>query len=163
MKNTFSIIFSVAVVALVMGALWLMRTQPTPAPEVTLNFTDGTQKTLADYRGQPILLNFWSVNCPICIKDMPKLAEIYASMAVRKIQVIGVSIPQDPPPVVISMLKKLKPAYPTALDVHGEISQAFGDIKVTPTTFIIDRKGMIVKRFQGEVESIRLKALLTTL
>ena len=157
------ILSSIILVLLVIGAFWLMKSSPVPAPEITLNYTDGTRKTLADYRGQPVLLNFWSVNCPICLKDMPHLSDIYQAMQERKVQVIGVSIPQDPPPAVLALLEKMQPAYPTALDVHGEISQGFGNITVTPTTFVIDRKGMIVQKTQGAIDPVRLKAILTTL
>ncbi len=67
------------------------------------------------------------------------------------LMVIGVAVPHDPPPAVIARWRNSKPGYPIALDVHGEISKAFGGIKVTPTTFLIDPDGNINYSERGHI------------
>ncbi len=144
--------------ALVIAALLWIRSESKTAPDVILNFTDGTRKTLADYRGQPTLITFWSINCPICIKDIPQLTQLHDG----GLTVLAISIPQDPPNVVLSFLDKRPIPYPTALDVHGEVSRGFGGVQATPTHFLLDPDGMIALRMQGAIDITRIKATETT-
>lgn len=148
------LISALSLFGLVIGALLWMRAEPQAAPDVMLNFTDGERKRLADYRGEPVLVTFWSINCPACIKDIPKLAKLHEG----GLTVLAVSIPQDPPHVVIEMLNKLNMPYPTVLDVHGEISQGFGGVQVTPSHFLLDPAGMIALRSHGAIDVARVKA-----
>lgn len=144
--------------ALVVAGLLWMRAEPQTAPDVALNFTDGTRKVLADYQGQPVLVTFWSVNCPICIKDVPKLAKLHEG----GLTVLAVSIPQDPPNVVLDLLNKVDMPYPTIFDVHSEISNGFGGIQVTPTHFLLNPEGIIAMRSRGAIDVARVKATEAT-
>ena len=76
--------------------------------------------------------------------------------------VIGVAVPHDPPAGGDRAVEKSKPGYPIALDVHGEISTAFGGIKVTPTNFLIDPDGNISFSERGQFDETRLRATLLT-
>ena len=133
-----------------------------PMPNARFNLLDGRQFDSEDLRGRPVVVNFWSVTCSICIRDMPKLARLHDSLADRDLLVIGVALPSDPPPVVIDFVDKNPPGFPIALDVHGEVSQAFGNIEVTPTTFLIDPDGQIRYRERGPLDETRVRATLAT-
>jgi len=153
---------SLAATLIVVAGIWLMSSKTRPMPEVVFNLVDGRTLNSADLRGKSVLINFWSVSCEICLRDMPRLTELQEKMKGQELMVIGVAMPHDPPPVVISLVEKLKPGYPIALDVHGEINKAFGDIKVTPTTFLIGPDGNINYSARGSLDETRIRATILT-
>jgi peroxiredoxin len=153
---------SLAAVAIVAAGIWLLSSSGKPMPEVTFNLLDGRTLQSSELRGKSVLVNFWSVSCEVCLDDMPALGSLQESMRDRGLVVIGVAVPHDPPPAVISTVEKFSPAYPVALDVHGEISKAFGGIKVTPTNFLIDPQGNINFSQRGPLNEPRIRATLLT-
>ena len=110
-----------------------------------------------------MLVSFWSVTCDVCLRDMPKLTRLQDSLRDEGLLVIGVAVAHDPPPAVIALVDKLKPGYDIALDVHGEISKAFGHVKVTPTVFLVDAAGNIRYSERGPLDETRIRATLLTL
>ncbi len=159
MPRFFATLLTLAVVG---ASVWLLRPTPRPMPDVTFNLLDGRNLDSADLRGRPVLVNFWSVTCGICLQDMPRLTRLQESLVDRKLQVIGVALPSDPPPVVIALVEQRKPGYAIALDVHGEVSRAFGDVQLTPTSFLIDPAGQIRYSEQGPLDETRIRATLLT-
>ena len=149
--------------ALLAIAAWLMWPNQRPLPAVTFTLTDGSTLSSAELRGKNVLVNFWSISCEVCLRDMPRLTAMQESLGGPDFTVIGVAMPHDPPPAVIASIDRLQPGYPIALDVHGELSRAFGDVRVTPTTFLIDRSGSIRYTEHGALDEIRIRATLTTL
>jgi peroxiredoxin len=150
-------------VAVAIGfAVWQLIPEPKPMPDTRFNLLDGRQLDSADLRGRPLLVNFWSVTCSVCIRDMPALSRLQSSLADRGLMVIGVALDSDPPPVIIDLVEKQAPDYAIALDVHGEVSRAFGGISATPTTFLIDAAGKIRYSAQGPLDEVRIRATLST-
>ena len=147
--------------ALLAGA-WLLWPGTKPMPEVTFNLIDGRTLHSGDLRGKSVLVNFWSVSCEICLRDMPRLTRLQESLAEQGLLVLGVAVPHDPPAAVIGVAHKLKPGYAIALDVHGEVSRAFGGIKVTPTSYLIDPAGNISLSEHGPLDEARIRATLLT-
>lgn len=160
MKQTASLIL---LAALIGAAFWWLRPDYPAMPSASLSFTDGSSDELQNWKGKPLLVSFWSVSCPACLKDRPKLAQLHQVLSQRGGSVLSISMPHDPPPVIIDMVRKLAPPYPTALDVHGELNRAFGNIEVTPTTLLINRQGKIVHRITGELDLNQVGAMLATL
>ncbi len=148
--------------AAVVGGMWLMRSSSQAMPEVTFTTTDGRTIDSRSLRGRSVLVNFWSVSCEICLRDMPHLTRIQSSLGDEKFEIIGVALPNDPPPAVMSVTQKLAPGYPIALDVHGEINSAFGGVDVTPTSFLVDPEGNIRLKTRGPIDEARLRATLLT-
>lgn len=149
----------VAVLGLTAWALW---PEPQPMPQTRFNLLDGRQIDSATLRGRPVLINFWSVTCAVCLRDLPKLTRLQQSLTDRRLLVIGVAMPHDPPPVVIDLVEKRSPGHAIALDVHGEVNRAFGGVQVTPTTFLIDPAGQIRYTEQGPLDEIRIRAMIAT-
>lgn len=147
---------------ILLGGVWLMWPHAEAIPEVTFNLVDGRTLHSSDLRGRSVLINFWSVSCAVCLRDMPRLRNLQQSLADRGLLVLGVAMPHDPPAAVISTVEKLQPGYPIALDVHGEISKAFGGIRVTPTTYLIAPDGSIKFSAQGPLDETRVRATLLT-
>ena len=159
-SRTSQIAVGLALLALIM---WLMRPEQRPMPPVTFNLTDGSTLTSADLRGRKLLVNFWSISCEVCLRDMPRLSTMQKQLGGPDFTIVGVAMPHDPPPAVIASVDRLQPAYPIALDVHGELAQAFGDVRVTPTSFLVDRDGNIRYTEHGPLNETRIRATLTTL
>jgi len=151
-----------AAVLIVLAGIWLLSSSAKPMPELTFNLVDGRNLHSADLRGKSLLINFWSVSCETCLLDIPRLNSLQKSMEEQGLMVIGVAAPHDPPPAVINTVEKLKPAYPIALDVHGEINKAFGGVKATPTNILIDPQGNINFAQRGAVNEIRVRATALT-
>lgn len=144
------------------GAIWLLWPTARPMPSLTFNLTDGGQLKPDDLRGTSLLLTFWSVSCAVCLHDMPRLSRLHDSLEDQGFTVLGVAVPNDPPTAVIDVVRKLAPTYPIALDVHGEVSRAFGNVRVTPTSFLIDPDGNISYSEHGPLDEARVRATLLT-
>ena len=157
--RTIGVLAAIAVVAF---GVWLMLPADRPMPAVTFNLTDGGTLHSDELRGQSVLVNFWSVSCEICTRDMPRLKAMQESLADRNFTVIGVAMSYDPPPAVIAAVDRMQPGYPIALDVHGELGRAFDDVRVTPTTFLIDPLGNIRYSARGPLDETRIRATLLT-
>ena len=158
--NTGRAIGMLAAVAVFAVGIWLMVPEDRPMPAVTFNLTDGSPLHSDELRGKSVLVNFWSVSCEICMRDMPRLKAMQDSLAEQNFTVIGVAMSYDPPPAVIATVDRMQPGYPIALDVHGELGRAFDDVRVTPTTFLIDPLGNIRYSARGPLDETRMRATL---
>lgn len=147
----------------VMGvALWSM-TFTTQAPEVTFVLTDGRTLSLDSLRGRPVLITFWASTCPSCLAEMPHLAELYREFSPSGLELIGVAMPYDPPPVVLGLVRRRALPYPIALDLESKVVQAFGNVRVTPTSVLISPAGEIVFKHTGTLDMGTLRATLRNL
>lgn len=155
-------LLSIAIAVALGFAVWMLLPDHRPMPDTRFVLLDGRSIDSAELKGRPVLVNFWSVTCSVCIRDMPRLSRLQTSMAERGLMVIGVALASDPPPVIIDLIEKQAPDYAIALDVHGEVSAAFGDVRATPTTFLIDHAGRIRYTEQGPLNENRIRATLST-
>jgi len=129
--------------------LWLSPSGAQKAPDISLKLIDGNKVKLSSLKGKPVLITFWATSCPGCIKEMPHLVELYDEFHVKGLEIIGIAMPYDRPDYVMEMVKQKKLPYQIAFDLKGEAVQAFGNISLTPTTFLIDTQGKIVKKKIG--------------
>ena len=143
-----------------LAAVWMLWPNPQPMPAVSFTLTDGRLIQAAELRGSAVLVNFWSVSCNICLRDMPRLSALHEGL--EHFTVIGVAAPYDPPPAVMETVNRLQPVYPVALDVQGEIARAFGGVDSTPTSFLIDRDGNIQYTERGALDEERVRATVLT-
>ncbi len=131
-------------------------------PETTFNLTDGRTLSSSELRGRSVLINFWSISCEVCLRDIPTLTRLHESLRAENFMVLAVAAAHDPPPAVIKTVERLQPQYPVALDVHGEISAAFGGIEATPTSILVRPDGSISHRERGPIDESRIRATLLT-
>jgi len=134
--------------------------EPGAAPPVTFVSLKGERIATGDLKGKVVLVNFWATDCAICIKEMPAMVRTYNQYRDRGLEVVAVAMRHDPPNYVIHYAEKNRLPFTVALDPLGELAQAFGGVKLTPTTFVIDKRGNIVFRIQGEPNFARLHELL---
>ncbi len=140
-----SVLFAIA-------CIFLFRTStPYPAPEVVFKTISGEQVSLAQLRGKPVLINFWASTCGYCLQEMPHLAELYRNKHTDGLQLIGVAMPYDMPSRVVQTSKQLNLPYPVAIDPNDTVARAFGNVRFTPTSFVIDANGMIINKITGRM------------
>jgi len=159
MKFTKPLLIAAAVLAIVGALAYALMDKP-GAPAATFTTLEGKPIALADLRGKVVLVNFWATSCPGCIKEMPGMVETYTQYKDRGFEIVAVAMSYDPPNYVLSFVKTGQLPFPVALDVDGAHARAFGNVQLTPTTFIIGKDGRILEQKLGEIDFVRLKALL---
>jgi peroxiredoxin len=144
----------------VLAWLALTLTQKQAAPSVELTTLDGKQIALDSLRGKVVLVNFWATSCPGCIKEMPQLVDTYRKYQPRGLEVVAVAMSYDPPEYVRNYVQQRNLPFTVALDSTGEAARAFNQVKLTPTSFIIDKQGHIIQQTLGELDFTSLHTLL---
>ena len=159
MKFAKPLLIAVAALAIVGALAYALMDKP-GAPASTFTTLEGKTLTLDELRGKVVLVNFWATSCPGCVKEMPDMVEVYREYKDRGFEIIAVAMSYDPPNYVQSFVQTRQLPFPVALDVTGEHARAFGDVQLTPTTFIIGKDGRILEQKLGEIDFVRLRALL---
>jgi peroxiredoxin len=150
-----------AVLGLAVAALLvLLPLRLTPAPRVTFVSLQGEAIAMPPASGKVMLVNFWATDCPVCIREMPDLVATYERYRGRGLEMVAVAMRHDPPNYVIRYAEANRLPFKVALDSLGEHASAFGGVRATPTTFVIDRRGDIVERIVGMPDFGRLNALI---
>jgi peroxiredoxin len=163
--KTKDIILGLFALALVgaLAYLWLSPQGLKQAPSLSVRTLDGTQIDLATLRGKPVLVTFWATSCPGCVKEIPHLIELHNEYGPQGLQMLAVAMAYDPPNHVIAMRDARKLPYPIVLDLDGSAARAFGDVQLTPTSFLIAPDGRIVRHKIGELDMAEVRAQLHTL
>jgi peroxiredoxin len=130
------------------------------APDVSFVKLDGQKLALKDLRGKVVMVNFWATDCTTCIGEMPKMIETYNKYHAQGLEFVAVAMSYDPPSYVVNYTETRKLPFKVAMDSDDRLAKAFGDVKLTPTTFLIDKKGQIIRRYVGEPEFTQLHQLL---
>lgn len=121
---------------------------PKKAPEfVRTDLTNG-KVDLARYRGKVVLLNFWATWCAPCQVEMPTFVKWQSEYGSRGLQILGISMDDDPR-LVRRAASRLKLNYPVAMGDAG-LGELYGGVLGLPVTFLIDGRGEIRAKFQGE-------------
>ncbi|MGH8705219.1 MAG: TlpA disulfide reductase family protein [Burkholderiales bacterium] len=159
MKSRGKIIAAVVALAIAAGAATAFLTR-NAAPEVRFATLGGEKLSTSDLRGKVVLVNFWATSCVTCVKEMPKLIETHLRYAPRGYETLAVAMSYDHPNQVAEFARSRALPFKIALDTSGEIAKRFGEVRVTPTTFLIDRRGRILKQYLGEPDWAEFHALL---
>jgi peroxiredoxin len=150
-----------AVVVLAIAAIgyFSLSTKQT-APEVTFTSLTGEKVNMQSLRGKVVMVNFWATSCTTCVKEMPEMVETYKKYKDKGLDFVAVAMSYDPPNYVLNYAETRKLPFKVALDTQGELAKSFGDVKLTPTTFVIDKNGNVIKRYLGEPDFAALHQLL---
>ena len=148
------------VVALATGVGVYLGSGATAAPASTFVLLDGSQKSTADLKGKVTLVNFWATSCATCVKEMPQMIDTYKQFKDKGLDFVAVAMNYDPPMYVANYAKTRELPFKVAMDSDGSAAKAFGDVQLTPTTFVVDKNGKILKRYVGEPEWDALHKLL---
>jgi len=107
----------------------------------------GKDYTLSQFRGKVVMLNFFTFFCAPCREEMPDLNKIYNEFKDKGLQTIGIALSSDPTQIRF-LVKQLGLDYPV-LSGNDKVSEAYGNVAVVPTTFIIDKQGNIAQQILG--------------
>lgn len=138
----------------------LSLSHKTPAPDVSFTNLQGEKISLKSLRGKVVMVNFWATSCTTCVGEMPKMIETYDKYKAQGLDFVAVAMSYDPPNYVLNFVKTRALPFQVALDTNDKIANSFGDVKLTPTTFVIDKQGNIIKRYVGEPVFAELHQLL---
>jgi len=150
-KEIAIVAFAVALLG-TLSYVWFSPEGLKQAPNIHVTTLDGKQIELQSLQGRPVLVTFWATTCPGCVKEMPHLVELYKELGPRGLQLIALAMSYDPEEQVREMVKLKQLPYTVALDTEGEAARAFGDVKLTPTSFLIAPDGRIVQQKLGEMD-----------
>ena len=149
--------------AAVAGSLLSGCASRDPAPDAPFVRLDGSASRIAELRGKVLLVNFWATSCATCVAEMPGLIDTHRRFQARGYETLAVAMSYDPPAYVSNFAQRRELPFWVAIDNTGVIAKAFGDIRLTPTTFLIDKRGRIVKRYVGAPDFKALNALVDEL
>ncbi len=157
-------IMIVAVLAAVLGAgAWLRGGGSDQAPQLAFSSLAGEASSMEQLRGKVVLVNFWATSCSGCIKEMPQLVDTHQKYASQGYQTVAVAMSYDPPEFVREYASAHKLPFFVTLDNQGSMAKAFGEIRLTPTSILIDKNGKVVKRYLGEPDFNELHAQIEKL
>ncbi len=148
-----------------MGGLWIWASAvpteattggliPSPregflAPDFTLESLSADQILLSDMRGKAIVLNLWASWCPPCRAEMPALQRVYHENHERELEVLAVNMTaQDSIAAVEAFVQEFNLTFPILLDTSGDVGNTYL-MRALPTTFFIDREGVIQRVIVG--------------
>jgi cytochrome c biogenesis protein CcmG/thiol:disulfide interchange protein DsbE len=131
------------------------------APEFALQTVDGRPVKLSDYRGQVVLLNTWATWCPPCRAEMPDLEAYYRDHQDDGFVVLAINS-QESVDTVTGFLGDHGFTFPVLLDPDGVVMSSY-EIRGLPTSFFIDRDGMVRGVWSGQLSPARLKELVDPL
>ncbi len=156
-----------AALVAVLGTIWIGATRvqadelnPTgrppsadrghPAPDFTLSALDGEPVSLSQFRGRPVILNFWATWCGPCRAEIPALEAAWRGAAGEAV-VVGVNVQEDEI-TVGRFARELGMTYPVVLDTAGEIARIYR-VQAFPTTYFIDARGVIAENYIGPMNA----------
>lgn len=145
------------------GAWVALNTAASTAPESTFILLDGSRQTTADLRGKVTLVNFWATSCTTCVAEMPELIATYQKYHTKGFETLAVAMSYDPPQYVVNFAQTRKLPFKVAIDNTGAIAKAWGDVTLTPTTYIVNKRGHIVKSYVGAPNFADLHQLIEKL
>ena len=137
--------------------LWFAPAGLKTSPDISLMTIKGEEIRLVSLQGKPVLVTFWATTCPGCIKELPHLIELYEELAPEGLEIIGIAMHYDPPNLVLAMSEARNIPYPIALDIHADAARAFGNVRLTPTSFLIAPDGRIVYQKTGTMNMASLR------
>lgn len=130
--------------------VWFWQTQTSlAAPNVSFKTIKGENIDMRALKGKPVLVTFWATDCPGCIEEIPHLIKLHQQFSPQGLSIIAVAMDYDPPNQVLAMSAAKQLPYAVALDPTGGLAQSFGNVQLTPTTFLIDKTGNIVLQKTG--------------
>ncbi len=149
--------------AAAVGWMLFLPAGGTTAPETTFVLLDGSQKRTSDFKGKVTLVNFWATSCTTCVAEMPRVIDTFNKYQARGFDTVAVAMSYDPPSYVVNFSETRKLPFKVAIDNTGAVAKAWGDVRLTPTTYVVNKQGDIVKRYIGEPDFAELHHLIETL
>lgn len=133
-----------------------------PAPDFTLTDLSGAIIQLSDLRGNVVLLNFWATWCAPCEAEMPAIEDRYKTFSGNGLRVLGVNADDEQTITIQSFLERVPVSFPILLDPGLVVSDLYR-VRGLPTTYLIDREGVVRTVQVGYLSDGQLDRYLTEL
>ncbi len=133
------------------------------APASSFVLLDGSKLSSAELQGKVTLINFWATSCTTCVAEMPELVATYNKYKDKGYETLAVAMSYDPPAYVVNFAESRQLPFKVAIDNTGANAKAWGDVKLTPTTYLVNKRGEIVKRYVGTPDFAELHRLIEKL
>lgn len=143
---------SVLFVAFFMTACSDLDSSSSKAPDFSFKSLNGDSYSSDSLKGRVTLVKFWTTDCTTCVAQMPDNIDYYNQYHDQGFDLIAVALKHDPLDYVRNFTESRQLPFTVVSDHDGAIAQAFGDIRMTPTAFLIDKQGRIVKRYLGNYD-----------
>lgn len=127
------------------------------APDFTLNTPNNRTIKLSQFRGKPVLINFWATWCPPCEAELPLLEQTYQANQ-NKLVILGVNMREDAD-TVSARVEKAGLKYPVVLDSNGDVTNRY-QVRVFPTSLFVDKNGIIQRITLGPLSGDTIKSAL---
>ena len=124
------------------------KLQGKAAPGFSLVDLDGKKVSLADYRGKPVLVNFWATWCGPCKIEMPWFEEFHTKYAGQGLIILGVASDEAPKTLIAGTAKKLGVTYPVLLK-DDKVESAYGGVDFLPESFYVGKDGKVLLETAG--------------
>lgn len=161
-KSPMSKILAIAIVAIVAIAAYFTFYGQKRAPEATFTLLSGQKLDTEQLKGKVYLVNFWATSCTTCMKEMPTMVQTYEKYKGRGLEFVAVAMSYDPPMYVVNYAQSRQLPFKVAMDSDGSVAKQYGNVQLTPTTFVVDRNGKVLKQYVGEPEYAELDKLIET-
>lgn len=125
---------------------------PFPLPSVSMKSPiDGEIVDLEKLKGTAMLVNYWATWCKPCVEEMPTLNKLYSDLHEQNFTIVGISMDTGSTRPVKKLATKMGINYPIVMG-SNKIAKKFGEIIGIPVTFLVDREGTVIKRYDGPRE-----------
>ena len=141
---------------LAVAASALLR--PANKPEARFPTLAGKSLAISELRGRVVLVEFWATDCEPCVEEMPRLAQNFRRFAPRGYEVVALAMASDHPNRVADFARRAALPFTVGLDLDGKAAQAFGDVQVTPTHFLLGKDGRVLRQWRGRTDWRELSA-----
>ena len=128
---------------------------------IQFKLLDGKESDLKQLRGKVVLVNFWATWCPYCRHEMPAMEEFYRDYRAKGFEILALSQDEDATGVQQFMAREGY-HFPAAMADAASVA-AFGGVSRLPTSFVIDKQGVVRHKISGQVHYARLKSLVEPL
>jgi peroxiredoxin len=150
---------AVAAAVLAVAGYFAFNTQAR-VPDATFTLLSGQKiSTSGDLKGKVYVVNFWATSCDTCMHEMPQMVQTYDRFKSQGLEFVAVAMNYDSPQYVSNYAQSRQLPFKVAFD-DGSAAKQFGNVQLTPTTFVIDKQGHILKRYVGEPSFAELDQLL---
>lgn len=133
------------------------------APGFGYTLLDGSRHDSSGLRGRVVWVNFWATTCSTCIAEMSRVIALHQRFRAQPFETLAVAMSYDPPASVARYAESRQLPFGVVIDNTGAIARAFGDVQATPTSFLLDKRGGIAKRFTGAPDFAALPGTIEAL
>jgi peroxiredoxin len=161
-KFRFSIgkVLTALVIAILAATAYMTLGRTETVPDATFTLMSGQKLTTVDLRGKVYLVHFWATSCATCIKEMPQMIQTHSRFRGEHFDFVAVAMSYDPPLYVTNYTETNHLPFKVGMDADGSLARQFHNVQLTPTTYLIDRKGRILTRILGEADFPALNRMI---